>query len=129
MIFDKLVQVLVFGCAYERIADGAARKPERARWTSSKAVHQALHGRGRRQHSAGDGGRTGQSSHDSPLLEKLKACGLASAISEKGKPAPLRAAKRWVVERRTYSWSYAYKKLLWAFGNRCPSVTFVYPSR
>ncbi len=30
--------------------------------------------------------------------EKLKVRGLASTISEKGKPAPLQATKRWVVE-------------------------------
>ena len=33
-------------------------------------------------------------------------------ISKKGKPAPLGATKRWVVER-TNSWSNAHKKLLW----------------
>jgi IS5 family transposase len=31
--------------------------------------------------------------------QKLKARGLIPVISEKGKPAPLRATKRWVVER------------------------------
>ena len=33
-------------------------------------------------------------------------------ISKKGKPAPLQATKRWVVER-TNSWSNAHKKLVW----------------
>ncbi len=33
-------------------------------------------------------------------------------ISEKGKPAPLRAGMRWVVER-TNSWHNAHKKLVW----------------
>jgi hypothetical protein len=36
---------------------------------------------------------------------------LEGVISEKGKPAPLSATKRWVVER-TNSWNNAYKKLV-----------------
>lgn len=44
--------------------------------------------------------------------EKLKDRGLIAAISEKGKPAPLAATKRWVVER-TNSWTNAHKKLVW----------------
>jgi Transposase DDE domain len=43
------------------------------------------------------------------LLERLD---LVGVISEKGKPAPLGATKRWVVER-TNSWHNAHKKLLW----------------
>ena len=31
--------------------------------------------------------------------EKLEARGLIGVIAEKGKPAPLQAAKRWIVER------------------------------
>jgi len=37
---------------------------------------------------------------------RLKDRGLSAAISEKGKPAPLAATKRWVVER-TSSWHNA----------------------
>ena len=44
--------------------------------------------------------------------EKLEARGLSGVIAEKGKPAPLQAAKRWVVER-TNSWHNAHKKLSW----------------
>ncbi len=43
--------------------------------------------------------------------EKLKARGLIPRISEKGKPAPLAATQRWVVER-TNSWNNAPKKLV-----------------
>ena len=43
--------------------------------------------------------------------EKLKGRGLASTISERGKPAALAATKRWVVER-TNSWNNAHKKLV-----------------
>jgi len=42
--------------------------------------------------------------------EKLEDRGLLAVISEKGKPAPLQATKRWVVER-TNSWNNAHKKL------------------
>ncbi len=44
--------------------------------------------------------------------ELLESLGLVGVISKKGKPAPLGATKRWVVER-TNSWSNAHKKLLW----------------
>jgi IS5 family transposase len=44
--------------------------------------------------------------------EKLKARGLEPMISQKGRPAPLRATKRWVGER-TNSWQNANKKLVW----------------
>jgi len=44
--------------------------------------------------------------------EKLMSRGLEPMISEKGKPAPLQATKRWVVER-TNSWNNAHKKLMW----------------
>ena len=43
------------------------------------------------------------------LLENL---GLVGVMSEKGKPAPLGATKRWVVEQ-TNSWTNAHKKLVW----------------
>ncbi len=38
--------------------------------------------------------------------------GLAAEVSKKGRPAPLNATKRWVVER-TNSWHNAHKKLVW----------------
>ena len=44
--------------------------------------------------------------------EKLEARGLTGVIAQKGKPAPLQAAKRRVVER-TNSWHNAHKKLSW----------------
>src|SRR5215204_3467907 len=44
--------------------------------------------------------------------ERLRSRGLIPVISEKGKPAPLQATKRWVVER-TNSWTNAHKKLVW----------------
>ncbi|CAA9448086.1 MAG: hypothetical protein AVDCRST_MAG37-2042, partial [uncultured Rubrobacteraceae bacterium] len=43
---------------------------------------------------------------------KLHFRGLLAQICEKGKPAPIAATKRWVVER-TNSWSNARKKLVW----------------
>ena len=49
--------------------------------------------------------------------ERLEARSLTPMISEKGKPAPLQATKRWVVER-TNSWHNAHKKLVWCTERR-----------
>ena len=46
--------------------------------------------------------------------------GLRAEISEKDKPAPVAATKRWVVER-TGSWQNAHKKLVWCT-ERCGLV-------
>ncbi len=43
---------------------------------------------------------------------KLRSRGFTPEISEKGEPALLQMAKRWVVER-TNSWHNAHKKLVW----------------
>jgi transposase len=193
VVFEKLVQVLVFGCAYERIADGSCSattlRRRRDEWIGSGAMDElrglaleaydrtvglelsdvavdccitkAPCGGEKAGRSPVDRGKRGikrstvvdaggiplgtiaapANRHDSPLLdetldtlevlgplpermsvhldrgydsqttrEKLKARGLVSAISEKGKPAPLAATKRWVVER-TNSWQNAHKKL------------------
>ena len=51
--------------------------------------------------------------YDSNLTRRLlEDRHLVGVISEKGKPSPLSATKRWVVER-TNSWSNAHKKLVW----------------
>ena len=51
--------------------------------------------------------------YDSDLTRKrLEERDLIGVISKRGKPAPLQATKRWVVER-TNSWSNAHKKLVW----------------
>lgn len=44
--------------------------------------------------------------------ERLEARGLIGEIPEKGKPSPLGATNRWVVER-TDSWHNVHKKLAW----------------
>jgi len=50
--------------------------------------------------------------YDSQLARQmLKSRGLEPMISEKGKPAPLQATKRRVLER-TNSWHNAHKKLV-----------------
>ncbi len=48
---------------------------------------------------------------------------LVPTISEKGKPAPLAATERWVVER-TNSWHNAHKKLLWCTERRGQVIDF-----
>ena len=55
--------------------------------------------------------------------ERLEARSLTPMISEKGKPAPLQATKRWVVER-TNSWHNAHKKLLWCPERRGRVIDF-----
>jgi transposase len=45
LVFDKLVEVLVFGCAYERIADGSCSattlRRRRDEWIDSEAIGEA----------------------------------------------------------------------------------------
>jgi transposase len=203
IVFEKLVQVLVFGCAYERIADGSCSEStlrrrrdewielgvmERLREISLDAydrligleladlavdgcITKAPCGGEKAGRSPVDRGKGGikrstvvdargiplgtitapANRHDSPLLEatldtleplgelpegarvhldraydsaatreKLATRHLLGEISQKGKPAPLRAGLRWVVER-TNSWSNAHKKLVWCT-ERCGRV-------
>ena len=206
LVFDKLVQVLVFGCAYNRISDGSCSattlRRRRDEWIGSGAMEKlrriALEAydrivglrladvavdccitkapcggemagrspvdRGKRglKRSAvvdADGIPLGAvaapaNRHDSPLLgetldalgklgplpermsvhldrgydseatrRRLRDRGLEATISEKGKPAPLAATKRWVVER-TNSWHNAHKKLAWCTEKRARVVDF-----
>ena len=195
VVFDKLVQVLVLGCAYERIADESCSattiRRRRDEWIASGVmeklreivldsydrmigldlsdvavdccVTKAPCGGNKAGKSPVDRGKGGikrsvvvdangiplgaiaapANRHDSPLLDetldtmeilgelperisvhldrgydsettrqKLQIRGLLAEISQKGKPAPIAATKRWVVER-TNSWSNAHKKLVW----------------
>ena len=195
VVFEKLVQVLVFGCAYERIADASCSattlRRRRDEWIASGAMEKlrrivldaydwmigldlsevsvdgcitkAPCGGQKAGRSPVDRGKQGlkrsmvvdgggipigaiaapANRHDSPLLEatldtmeivgelpehirvhldrgydsestreRLRSRGLIPMISQKGKPAPLAATKRWVVER-TNSWTNAHKKLVW----------------
>jgi IS5 family transposase len=54
---------------------------------------------------------------------RLRDRGLIGVISEKGKPAPLQATKRWVIER-TNSWHNAHKKLVWCTQRRGQVIDF-----
>jgi len=192
VIFEKLVEVLVFGCAYERIADDSCSattlRRRRDEWIEAGSMEaleemalesydriiglelsevavdccitKAPCGGHRAGRSPVDRGKQGikrsmavdaegiplgvitapANRHDSPLLsETLDTAGqlpehssihldraydskittetlanrdLIGVISKKGKPAPLKAGMRWVVER-TNSWHNAHKKLLW----------------
>jgi transposase len=203
VVFGKLVEILVFGCAYWRIADESCSEStlrrrrdewiglglmERLREISLEAYDRligleladlAVDGcitkapcggekAGRNPVDRGKGGVkrstvvdargiplgsvvASANRHDSPLLDatldtleplgglpdrasvhldraydstttrrKLAARWLVGEISEKGKPAPLQAGKRWVVER-TNSWHNAHKKLVWCT-ERCGRV-------
>ena len=195
LVFEKLLQILVFGCAYWRIADESCSATtlrrrrdewieagvmdaleEMARQTYDRTigldladvtvdccVTKAPCGGEKAGRSPVDRGKQGMkrsvavdadgiplgfatapaNRHDSPLLpetldtvkllafpseqvrvhldrgydsdltrERLEGRGLIGVISEKGKPSPLRATNRWVVER-TNSWQNAHKKLVW----------------
>ena len=195
LVFEKLLQILVFGCAYWRIADESCSATtlrrrrdewieagvmdaleEMARQTYDRTigldladvtvdccVTKAPCGGEKAGRSPVDRGKQGlkrsvavdadgiplgfatapANRHDSPLLpetldtvkllafpseqvrvhldrgydsdltrERLEGRGLIGVISEKGKPSPLRATNRWVVER-TNSWQNAHKKLVW----------------
>ncbi len=195
VVFEKLVQILVFGCAYRRIADescsASTLRRRRDEWVEAGVmaaleelareaydrtvgldladvavdccITKAPRGGEKAGKSPVDRGKRGlkrsmavdaegiplgavaapANRHDSPLLaptleaveasiglperanvhldraydseptrELLEGRGLVGVISEKGKSAPLRATKRWVVER-TNSWSNAHKKLVW----------------
>ena len=196
VVFEKLVQVLVFGCAYRRIADGSCSattlRDRRDEWIEGGVMERlreialeaydrfigleltevavdgcitkAPCGGEKAGKSPVDRGKQGikrsvvvdangiplgavaapANCHDSPLLsetldtvsqtlgglpeqakvhldrgydsnltrERLRERRLIGEISEKGKPDPLGATRRWVVER-TNSWHNAHKKLLW----------------
>jgi transposase len=192
VVFEKLVQVMVFGCAYERIADESCSattlRRRRDEWIEAGSMEvleemalesydriiglelsevvvdgcitKAPCGGEKAGRSPVDRGKRGikrsvvvdaegiplgviaapANRHDSPLLGEtldtagelperasvhldraydskltrglLEYRGLIGVISEKGKPVPLKAGMRWVVER-TNSWHNAHKKLMW----------------
>jgi transposase len=203
VVFGKLVEVLVFGCAYWRISDESCSEStlrrrrdewieaglmERLREISLESydrligleladlavdgcITKAPCGGEKAGRSPVDRGKRGAkrstvvdargiplgtvvapaNRHDSPLLDatldtletlgelpdrasvhldraydsdltrkRLAERALIGVISEKGKPAPLQATKRWVVER-TNSWHNAHKKLVWCT-ERCGRV-------
>ena len=209
VVFEKLVEVLVFGCAYHRIADelcsATTLRDRRDEWSKIGAMASLREivlesydryiglelsdvavdccitkapcggekaGRnpvdrgkqGTKRSTAVDeqgipiGGVTAPANrHDSPLLtktlhavsetlgelperakvhldrgydskatrERLEDRGLLAEIAQKGKPAPLGATKRWVVER-TSSWQakLAHKKLVWCTERRGQVIDF-----
>lgn len=206
VVFDKLLQVLVFGCAYARIADATCSattlRRRRDEWIAAGVI-ETLHRlvlaaydhmiglelcdlavdgcmtmapcggevAGRSPVNRGKQGlkrslvvdATGiplgavvapASRPDSPLLEatldtlarlgplpdtvtvhldrgydsgltrhRLAARGMHGAIAARGRPAPLTAGQRWVVER-THAWLNAYKKLVWCTERRAIVVAF-----
>jgi hypothetical protein len=206
VIFEKLIRVLVFGCAYEKIADkgcsATTLRRRRDEWIVAGVVEalremalevydrmiglelselavdscitKAPCGGEKAGRSPVDRGKRGikrsvvvdgrgiplgsvsapANHHDSPLLaptleaawtlglvaegasvhldrgydsKPTRACllerELFAQISEKGRPAPLNATRRWVVER-TNSWQNAHKKFLWCTERRSRVVDF-----
>jgi transposase len=207
VVFEKLVQVLVFGCAYWRIADeecsASTLRRRRDEWIEAGAmdaleeivketydrtiglelsdiavdccITKAPCGGERSGKNPVDRGKGGikrstavdadgiplgcvsapANRHDSPLLagtldsveetlgalpeparvhldrgydseltrKRLAERNLIGVISEKGKPSPLGATNRWVVER-TNSWQNAHKKLVWCTERRSRVIDF-----
>lgn len=203
LVCDKLVQVLVFGCAYARIADATCSattlRRRRDEWIAAGVIEalQALTlaaydrmiglalddvavecgittapcGGEVAGRSPVDRGKQGlkrsvavdaagiplatiaapANRHDSPLLgptldalamvdrpmmvhldrgydsgatrTRLATRGLTAEIAAMGKPAPVTAGQRWVVER-TNAWTNAHKKLVWCTERRAAVVTF-----
>ena len=203
VVFDTLVQVLVFGCAYRRIADetcsATTLRRRRDEWIAAGVMDTLLAlalgaydrliglalsdlaidccmtkapcggevaGRspvdrgkqGRKRPLAVDGAgiplatiAAPANRHDAPLLEptldalamadagmtihldrgydsgvtrqRLAGRGLVAEIAERGKPAPVTAGQRWVVER-TAAWTNAHKKLVWCTERRSRVVAF-----
>jgi transposase len=203
LIFDKLVQVLVFGCAYHRIADATCSattlRRRRDAWIAAGVMDTLLTlalgaydrliglalddlaiaccitkapcGGEMAGRSPVDRGKQGlkrslavdaagiplgtvaapANRHDAPLLaptlealvmtdaamtihldrgydsDRTRQCltdhGLRGEIAERGKPAPLAASDRWVVER-TAAWTNAHKKLVWCTERRGMVIAF-----
>ena len=203
VVFDKLVQVLVFGCAYERIADATCSattlRRRRDEWMALGAMEtlrvlalgaydrmiglalddiavdgcitKAPRGGEVAGRSPVDRGKRGlkrsvavdangiplaavvapANRPDSPLLgptldalapelgpatvhldrgydsgltrRRLTDRGLVGVIAARGRPAPLTAGRRWVVER-TNAWTNAHKKLVWCTERRAAVVAF-----
>ncbi len=203
IVFDKLVQVLVFGCAYHRIADATCSattlRRRRDEWIAAGVMDRLHHlvlaaydrmlglelgdiavdccitkapcGGEVAGRSPVDRGKLGlkrslavdaagiplatiaapANRHDAPLLEPtldaleilarpmrvhldrgydstrtrehLRVRGLYGAIARRGKPAPVTAGQRWVVERTT-AWTNAHKKLVWCTERRAVVVAF-----
>jgi hypothetical protein len=62
--------------------------------------------------------------YDSNLTrERLLERGLVAETSKKGRPAPLEATGRWIVER-TNAWQNAHKKLVWCTERRDEVIDF-----
>jgi len=206
VVFEKLVQVLVFGCAYEKIADRSCSattlRRRRDEWIElgvletlremaleaydrmvglepqelalDSCITKAPCGGERAGRNPVDRGKGGikrsvlvdgkgiplgsvsapANRHDSPLLgptldaaralglvaqdasvrldrgydsdltrERLLERGLIAEISERGRPAPLKATGRWLVER-TNAWQNAHKKLVWCTERREKVIDF-----
>ena len=206
IVFEKLVQVLVFGCAYEKIADRSCSattlRRRRDEWIElgvldalremaldaydrmvglepselavDSCITKAPCGGEKAGRSPVDRGKRGikrsvvvdgkgiplgsvsapANRHDSPLLgptldaaralglvaqgasvrldrgydsdltrERVLERGLVAEISKKGRPAPLNATGRWIVER-TNAWQNAHKKLVWCTERRDEVIDF-----
>ena len=58
-----------------------------------------------------------------PCRQVLRERGMAGEIATRGKPAPVQAGRRWVIER-THAWANQYGKLRWCTERRRLVVAF-----
>lgn len=132
VVFDKLIQVLVFGCGYRRIADATCSattlRRRRDEWIALGladrlrcavlGAYDQLFGL-QLDHLAVDGCITkapcgGEVAGPSPVDRE---------IATRGVPAPIQASRRWPVER-THAWGNQYGKLRWCTERRRLVVAF-----
>jgi transposase len=148
IVFDKLIQVLVFGCGYRRIADATCsastlrrRRDERSLATEATGIPLAALAAPANHRDDGllaatlDAlGVVGplpqrptvhlDAGYDwKPCRQILAERGMVGQIAARGVPAPIQVGRRWVIER-THAWGNLYGKLRWCTERRRLVVEF-----
>lgn len=102
MVFDRLVQVLVFGCGYERAADkdrsATTLRRRRDEWIAA-GVMETLR-------------LLVLAAYDRVIGLELDQLSADGCIAKRGAKTPIQAGGRWVVER-TNSWTPTYPMTCW----------------
>lgn len=136
VVFDKLVQVLVFGCGYRRIEDATCSattlRDRRDEWIALGIFDElellVLHAYDRMiglelGDLTVDGCITkapcgGEVAGPSPVDR-----GMAGQNATRGRPAPLQVGRRWVIER-SHAWLNTFGKLRWCTERRQACAAF-----
>jgi dihydrofolate reductase/transposase len=149
LVFDKLIQVLVFGCGYRRIADrtcsATTLRRRRDEWVALGLAErlrlEVLAGSGQPPQATGcwpppwtPSGGSGccppgrvvhlDAGYDyQPCRQVLAGRGMVGQIAARGIPGPIQAGRRWVIER-AHAWGNQYGKLRWCTERRRLVVAF-----